>query len=116
MLYLLAAYLPAEGWVLIQVTINGKGNEITVALIVLKYLDLRGKIATGDAMLAQWDLSVHIVEAEGDYVCTVKANQSQMRQDIEILFQVKKPVKGFIQGMKDFRTEVVLEKGHGRLE
>ena len=115
-LHLLAAYLPAEGWVLMQVAVSDKGNEITAAPTVLKCLDLRGKIITGDAMLAQRDLSAQIVEAEGDYVWTVKANQSQLRQDIEMLFQPEKPIKGFSQGTKDFRSDGGWEKGHGRLE
>ena len=49
--HLLAAYLPAEGWVLFQVEVDGKENEITAAPRVLKMLDLRGKIVTGDACL-----------------------------------------------------------------
>lgn len=104
-LHLLAAYLPAEGWVLMQVTASGKGNEITAAPTVSKCLDLRGKVITGDAMLAQRELSAQIVEAGGDYVWTVKENQSQLRQDIETLFQPEKTIKGFSQGTKDFRTD-----------
>jgi predicted transposase YbfD/YdcC len=115
-LHLLAAYLPAEGWVLMQVAVNGKGNEITAAPTVLKCIDLRGKIITGDAMLAQRDLSAQIVEAGGDYAWTVKENQPQLRQVIETLFQPEKTVKGFGPGTKDFRTDGEWEKGHGRLE
>ncbi len=51
--HLLAAYLPAEGWVLFQVEVANKENEISAAPRVLKSLDLRGKIVTGDAMFAQ---------------------------------------------------------------
>jgi predicted transposase YbfD/YdcC len=39
-------------------------------------LDLRSKVVTGDAMFAQRDLSQQIVDAGGDYVWTVKDNQS----------------------------------------
>ena len=79
-------------------------------------LDLRGKIVTGDAMFAQRELSLQIVEAGGDYVWTVKDNQSTLRQDIELLFQPEKAVKGFSQGTKDFRTAETTEKKHGRVE
>jgi predicted transposase YbfD/YdcC len=114
--HLLAAYLPAEGWVLFQVEVECKENEISAAPRVLKMLDLRGKIVTGDAMFAQRELSVQIVEAGGDYVWTVKDNQSTLRQDIELLFQPEKTVKGFSQGTKDFRTAETTEKKHGRVE
>jgi predicted transposase YbfD/YdcC len=115
-LHLLAAYLPAEGWVLLQMTVNGKSNEITAAPRVLECLDLRGKVVTGDAMHAQRELSAQIVKAGGDYVWSVKDNQSELRQDIQTLFQPEKTVKGFSPATKDFRTDETNEKSHGRLE
>jgi predicted transposase YbfD/YdcC len=114
--HLLAAYLPAEGWVLFQVEVESKENEISAAPRVLKKLDLRGKIVTGDAMFAQRELSLQIIAAGGDYVWTVKDNQATLRQDIELLFQPEKTVKGFSAGVTDFRTAQTIEKNHGRLE
>jgi predicted transposase YbfD/YdcC len=114
--HLLAAYLPAEGWVLYQVEVVNKENEISAAPRVLNCLDLRGKVVTGDAMFAQRELSAQIVAAEGDYVWTVKDNQSTLRQDIELLFQPEQTVKGFSPALKDFRTAQTVEKGHGREE
>jgi predicted transposase YbfD/YdcC len=114
--HLLAAYLPAEGWVLFQVEVDSKENEISAAPRVLKTLDLRGKIVTGDAIFAQQKLSLQIIEAGGDYVWTVKDNQATLRQDIELLFQPEKTVKGFSAGVTDFRTAQTIEKNHGRLE
>jgi hypothetical protein len=40
--HLLAAYLPAEGWVVFQVEVAGKENEITAAPRILQCLDLLG--------------------------------------------------------------------------
>jgi predicted transposase YbfD/YdcC len=114
--HLLAAYLPAEGWVLYQVEVVNKENEISAAPRVLKCLDLRGKVVTGDAMFAQRELSQQIVEAGGDYLWTVKDNQSTLRQDIELLFQPEQAVKGFSPALKDFRTAHTVNKGHGREE
>lgn len=114
--HLLAAYLPAEGWVVFQVEVVSKENEIRAAPRVLKCLDLRGKIVTGDAMFAQRELSLQIVELGGEYIWTVKDNQSTLRQDIALLFAPEKTVKGFSQGTKDFRTNQTIEKGHGRKE
>jgi predicted transposase YbfD/YdcC len=115
-LHLLAAYLPAEGWVLMQMNVGSKENEVSAAPRLLKCLDLRGKIVTGDAMHAQRELSAQIVEAGGDYGWSVKDNQLELRQDIETLFQPEATVKGFSPGTKDFRSKETVEKGHGRIE
>ncbi len=114
--HLLAAYLPAEGWVLYQVEVASKENEISAAPRVLKCLDLRGKVVTGDAMLAQRELSQQIVDAGGDYVWTAKDNQSALRQDIALRFQPEQPVKGFGAALQEFRTAQTVNKGHGREE
>lgn len=115
-LHLLAAFLPGEGWVIVQVEVDGKENEIRAAPRVLKCLDLRGKIVTGDALLDQRDLSVQIVEGGGDYVWTVRHNQPQLCQDIATLFEPEHCVKGFSPAVKEFRTATTIEKGHGRIE
>jgi len=115
-IHLLAAYLPQEGWVLIQVEVSSKENEIPAALRVVKQLDLRDKIVTGDALLAQRELSIAIVEAGGDYVWTVKGNQGQLQRDIETLFESEACSGGFSPCPKDFQTATTAEKGHGRLE
>ena len=114
--HLLAAYLPAEGWALAQVEVAAKENEIPASARRLKALDLQGKIITGDALLAQRDLSRQIVEAHGDYVWTLKANQPQMCEDLAMLFAGEKTVPGFSPATKDFRTAQTTEKGHGRIE
>lgn len=114
--HLLAAYLPEGGWVLAQVKVESKENEIPASARLLKALDLQGKIITGDALLAQRDLSRQIVEAQGDYVWTLKENQPQMCEDLATLFAGEKTVKGFSPATKDFRTAETVEKAHGRIE
>ena len=114
--HLLAAYLPEEGWVLAQVKVESKENEIPASARLLKALDLQGKIITGDALLAQRDLSRQIGEAQGDYVWTLKENQPQMCEDLATLFAGEKTVKGFSPATKDFRTAKTVEKAHGRIE
>lgn len=86
-LHLLAAYLPGEGIVLMQMVVEkDKENEIVVAPKLLQCLDLRNKVVIGDAMHAQRQISAQIVEAGGDYVWIVKDNQANTRQAIEQLF------------------------------
>lgn len=116
-LHLLAAYWPQAGLVLAQVAVDPTTNEIGAAPILLKSLDLKGKIITGDAMFAQRDLSLLIGQAGGDFVWTVKDNQPQLRNDIEKLFEPDVSlIKGFNSGPTDVSSVQSVNKGHGRIE
>jgi predicted transposase YbfD/YdcC len=114
--HLLAAYVPAEGIVLMQVAVANKENEIVVAPQLLAYLDLRGKIILGDAMHTQRELSVQILAGDGDFIWLVKANQPTLRDDIEQAFQPEHPVKGFSPLVTDFQSARTVDKAHGRHE
>lgn len=114
--HLLAIYQPTQGVVLAQMRVEQKSNEITHAPILLRQLDLRGVVVTGDAMFDQRALSIQIVQAHGDYLWTVKDNQEGLREDIEVLFQPHRPRAGTSALPTDFRTVRTVEKGHGRVE
>lgn len=114
--HLLAAYLPAEGIVLMQVAVEDHENEIVAAPKVLACLDLRGKIVIGDAMQTQRELSAQIIAGEGDYIWFVKDNQPQLHADIAQWFAPETHVKGFSAVPKDFHTARSVTKGHGRRE
>jgi len=116
-LHLLAAYLPGEGIVLMQMIVEkDKENEIVVAPKLLECLDLRNKVVIGDAMQTQRKLSIQIVEAEGDYVWVVKDNQANTREAIERLFAPEQPRPGFGCPPMDFRSAKTTEKQAGRIE
>jgi predicted transposase YbfD/YdcC len=114
--HLLAAYLPAEGLVLVQVQVAAKSNEITAAPQVLKSLDLRGKIVMGDALHTQRALSVHIVAAGGDYIWLAKDNQPALRADIERVFLPEVCGSGSSSQPIDFQSSRQADKAHGRIE
>ncbi len=115
--HLLAAYLPQEGWVLCQVEVGRKENEIPAAARLLKTLDLRGKIITGDALLAQRELSLQIVQAGGEYLWIIKDNQPETAAALARLFAPEPVVKGFSPASHDdFKVAETVEKGHGRIE
>lgn len=114
--HLLAAYLPAEGIVLMQVAVPNKENEIVAAPQLLACLDLRGKILIGDAMHTQRELSVQILAAGGDFVWLVKDNQPTLRADLAQAFQPESCIKGFSPLRTDFRCARTVDKGHGRHE
>jgi predicted transposase YbfD/YdcC len=116
-LHLLAAYLPGEGIVLMQMVVEkDKENEIVVAPKLLECLDLRNKVVIGDAMHTQRQLSIQIVAAEGHFVWIVKDNQANTRKAIELLFAPEQPRPGFGCPPMDFRSEKTIEKQAGRIE
>lgn len=115
--HLLAAYLPQEGWVLAQVEVGRKENEIPAAARLLKTLDLRGRIVTGDALLAQRELSLQIVQSGGEYVWIIKDNQPDTAEALARLFAPESVVKGFSPASHDeFEQDETIEKAHGRIE
>lgn len=115
--YLLAAYLPSEGLVLMEVALAGKGSEIPGAAKLLKMVDLREKVVMGDALHTQRAISIQIVEAGGDYIWFAKGNQPQLEEDIRLWFEPEpQPIPGQGQLPKDFETVKETSKGHGRLE
>ena len=113
---LLAAYLPGEGLVLLQVLVASKTNEITAAPRMLKSLDLRGKIVMGDALHTQRALSVQIVAAGGEYIWYAKDNQPTLHHDLKDLFQPEVCGPGSRPVPTDFATSQQVDKGHGRIE
>lgn len=115
--YLLAAYLPSEGLVLMEVEIAGKGSEIPAAPKLLKGIDLREKVVMGDALHTQRQVSIQIVEAGGDYIWLAKGNQPQIEEDIRLWFEPDPaPIPGQSYVPKDFETAQMVNKGHGRIE
>ena len=115
--YLLAAYLPREGLVLMEVELEGKGCEIPGAAKLLNMVDLREKVVMGDAMHTQRAVSIQIVETGGDYIWFAKGNQPQLEENIRLWFEPEPdPIPGQGQLPKDFETVKETSKGHGRLE
>jgi predicted transposase YbfD/YdcC len=76
---------------------------------VLRHLVLPGRVFTMDALLTGRHVAQTIVDAGGDYVMIVKANQPQFHADIELVFTC--PPAGDHQ--PSART---VDIGHGRIE
>lgn len=85
--HLLAAYLPEEGVVLLQIEVNQKENEIVAAPVLLQQLDLKGRVVSGDAMFSQRDISVAVLAQGGHYLWFVKNNQPTLHADVQRFFQ-----------------------------
>lgn len=80
--HLLAAYLPEEGVVLLQIEVQQKENEIVAAPVLLRELDLKGRVVSGDAMFTQREISVAVLAQGGDYLWFVKDNQKTLHEDV----------------------------------
>jgi predicted transposase YbfD/YdcC len=78
---------------------------------VVKQLDLRDKIVTSDALLAQRELSIAIVEAGGDCVWAVKGNQGQLQRNIEILFEPEACTGDSVPATRTFRQRPPPKRG-----
>jgi predicted transposase YbfD/YdcC len=114
--HLLAAYLPEEGLVLMEVEVETKQNEIVVAPKLLHYLDVRDKVVIADAMHTQRKLSIEVVTAGDDFVWIAKQTQPEVQATIADLFEPEPVTPGFAPTQPDFQTAIMINKGHGRLE
>ena len=115
--HLVTAYQVATGLPLLHVAVPTKANELVVAPDILARLTLEGVVVTGDAMLAQRNLSTQIVEAGGDYCWIVKENQATLYDDLRLLFGPQPDdLPGTSPLPDDFVSVRTVEKGHGRLD
>lgn len=109
-LKLLAVQQAAYNGVVAQTALSARENEISAAHRLLKKVEIKGKIVTGDAIFAQRELSRQVVTQGGDYLWKVKGNQEKLRGQIELFF------KHEAAGVKDVDKAHSLDKGHGRIE
>jgi len=84
--HLVSAVLHEDGAVLSQHRVPDKTNEIKSVEPVLRPLDVRGAMITGDAMFTQKEIARHLVEDKhADFLFGVKENQPTLLADIETL-------------------------------
>jgi hypothetical protein len=110
--HLLAADLPDQGIVLIEVAVDGKGNEIVTARTLLSLVDGHGCVVTGDALFAQQRLSRQMRRKGGDDLWCVNENQATLHDEIAMLFATP-PLPALPD---DFLTATSLDTAHGRYE
>ena len=86
-LHLLALFDQQTGYVLSQMQVGDKTNEIKAAPELLRTLVLEGRVVTADAMLCQREISQQIIDSGGHYLLVVKDNQPELKQAIAAEFQ-----------------------------
>jgi predicted transposase YbfD/YdcC len=114
--HLLAAYLPTEGIVLMQIAVETKENEISAAPKLLAMLDLKGRVVCGDAMFTQRTISVQILSQGGDYIWLLKDNQPTLKADVEQFFVPPRNAPGWKAPTMPQDQACSTQAGHGRIE
>ena len=112
-IYMVSAWAEENELVLGQRKVDEKSNEITAIPELLKILALTGCIVTIDAMGTQTHIAQTIVEAQADYVLSVKENQGHLFEDISVLFAVDQAQEFKYASLEHHRT---VNKDHGRIE
>ena len=85
-LYVVTAFASEAQLVLGQKAVLSGGNEITAARDLLRLLDLKGVLVTGDAIHCQRETAEIIREGGGDYLFALKANRPAMLADVTAYF------------------------------
>lgn len=112
-IYMVSAWAVENEIVLGQRKVDEKSNEITAIPELLKILAISGCMVTIDAMGTQTNIAKTIIEANADYVLSVKENQGRLFEDISTLFAVDQA-----QNFKyaSFEYKKTVNKGHGRID
>jgi predicted transposase YbfD/YdcC len=112
-IHMVSAWACHSSLVLGQLKTEEKSNEITAIPKLLDLLEIKGCVVSIDAMGCQKKIAAKIVEKHGDWVLSLKGNQSTFHQDVIAHFdslnldELHKNPRVFLQTQ---------DKGHGRLE
>jgi predicted transposase YbfD/YdcC len=90
-LHTLSAYAREQRLVLAQEVVDGKSNEGVMIPSLLDKLRLKGSLVTIDAAGCHRPIADRIVEAEADYLLTVKANQPKLLVGIKAALEQAAP-------------------------
>jgi len=106
-IHMVNAFACANKVVLGQVKTDEKSNEITAIPELIDLLDISGTLVSVDAMGCQKEIAHTIIDKEGDYLLTVKGNQSALHQAVKAVFTEEREAP-----LGNFK----IEKNRGRLE
>jgi predicted transposase YbfD/YdcC len=87
---MVSAWACENNLVLGQIKTAEKSNEITAIPESLNILNVAGNTITIDAMGTQKEIAKNIIGIFVNYILAVKANQSQLLEDIEDEFRFSK--------------------------
>lgn len=112
-IHMVSAWATAQGLCLGQVKTDTKSNEITAIPKLLDLLALAGRIVTIDAMGCQTAIARRIHARGGDYVLSLKGNQTRLHDDIRTFF-----ADAETRAFRDLphTTAETVDGDHGRIE
>lgn len=112
-IHMVSAWATANQLVLGQQKVDEKSNEITAIPQLLRALDLQDCIVTIDAMGCQTAIADLIIAGGGDDLLSLKGNQSNLHDDVVLLFDDLAESQFTAYAYDDART---VDKNHGRIE
>lgn len=112
-IHMVSAWATSNRLVLGQVKVDEKSNEITAIPELLRNLEIAGCLVTLDAMGCQTEIASLIREREADYLLALKGNQSNLHDDVTLLFD---DLEESDFSAYEFTYTKTVEKGHGRIE
>ena len=80
-----------------------KESELGLASGLLAQLELKGKVVTGDALYAQRELSLRVLEQGGDYFWGLKGNQPGVKEAVNLLFEQPPWGESFVEAYQEGR-------------
>ena len=110
---MVSAWASANHFVLGQVKVDEKSNEITAIPRLLAVLEVAGCIVTIDAMGCQTEIAEQIIDREAEYVLSLKENQGQLYEDVQRLFA---DLEASQYQAYAYDYEKTVNKDHGRIE
>ena len=112
-LWLVSAWAVDRGISLGQLATDEKSNEITAIPQLLANLELTDSVVTIDAAGCQRAIARQIIDAKGDYVFSLKGNQSKLQDAVSSYMETHMENNfAYIKA----RTFMVTLKGHGRVD
>lgn len=106
---IVSAYSNRTKLVVGQIKADEKSNEITAIPDLLDLLYIKGAIVSIDAAGCQRKIIKKIFRREGEYIVSLKGNQTKMHDEIEMFMQDR-------AYKRKFRKATTVDKGHGRIE
>jgi len=108
-LHIVSAQISELGLTFGQEPVSGKSNEIPATQRLIKMLKIKGCVVVADALNCQKATATAIIEQGADYLLSVKANHSNLKQDIEDFVQDE-----YLRATME--TASTLEKNRERIE
>ncbi len=112
-LHTITAFAVGTRTCLRQMSVSEKSNEIPAVPVLLKLLELNGATITLDAMHCQTETAQAILDADADFILSVKDNQPSLHQYLMDKFQAFSETDFNTEGLRKLITK---EKSHGRHE